>query len=72
MEENKSPFTHYREGFVDGYFGNPLEHPDDAHYTAGYLEGSEADRTGEPCKYGEEKYVSSHDSPSPVKPSQCR
>ena len=68
MTSEKAPFTFYREGYVDGYFGNIAEWPQNTNYMNGYQEGKEADQAGEPCKYMIEESVTVTD---PVTPAQC-
>lgn len=68
MTLEKPPFTFYREGYVDGYFGNIVEHPENTNYMNGYQEGKDADQAGEPCKYLIEE---SGITDIPVTPSQC-
>lgn len=65
MTAEKAPFTFYREGYTDGYFGHLVRCPKNTNYMNGYREGKEADQAGEPCRYLIE------DTSSPVKPSQC-
>ena len=70
MTQQKPPFTFYRNGYVDGYYGMDPEFPSNDFYMTGHAEGREADRSGEPSKFGEEKPRTRSDV-SPVTPAQC-
>ena len=50
-EEEKAPFTWYREGYVDGYEGNAVIAQDNTHYMQGYVMGDEDDRNGFDSKF---------------------
>jgi len=52
----KSPFTQYREGYIDGFNGNPVRVPEDGDYLRGYAEGKEDDQHDEPAKFSEAVY----------------
>ncbi len=63
MDENKSPFTRYREGYVDGYEGEPVQLPCDADYLRGYINGTEDDMMGMASQYPTEE---AEEAPTPV------
>ena len=50
-DTGKSPFTRYRDGYIDGYNGHPIKMPDDPDYTRGYSDGKEADLAGDDSKF---------------------
>ena len=50
-EESPNDFAAYRDGYNDGYFGEPLKFPENNFYLMGYEEGKEADSTGNPNKF---------------------
>ena len=54
----KSPFTRYREGYVDGYHGRTPRMSEDEIYSGGYTDGRNDDRFGMEERYPED--------PSPV------
>jgi hypothetical protein len=45
-KETQTPFARYRDGYVDGYEGNPKRFDQDIEYTRGYNDGYEDDREG--------------------------
>jgi len=69
MKVEKAPFTYYREGYVDGYYGHDLRCPDSDNYMTGYQVGKEADQTGEPSRYEDDLELRILEAP--VKPAQC-
>jgi len=50
-ENNKSPFSLYQQGYLDGYEGRDLELPDNVDYMRGWKEGQEDDLMAKPNKY---------------------
>ena len=64
MEEiEKSPFSIYVEGYVDGYAGFNARMPNDDTYMQGYEAGDEDDMLGL-----DSRYTIDHD---PVAPEKC-
>ena len=64
MEEiEKSPFSIYVEGYVDGYTGFNARMPNDDTYMQGYEAGNEDDMLGL-----DSRYTIDHD---PVAPEKC-
>jgi len=49
-EETQTPFSRYRDGYIDGYEGNSQKFEDDE-YARGYYEGHEDDKLGVQKKY---------------------
>ena len=60
----KSPFTRYREGYVDGYRGHPRRMLQDDIYSGGYDDGRNDDRFGMEDRYPED--------PSPVQAASLK
>jgi hypothetical protein len=50
-ENEKSPFSLYQQGYLDGYEGRDMELPDDVGYVWGWKEGQEDDLMAKPNKY---------------------
>jgi len=50
----KSPFTCYREGYLDGYNGEAVRMPESKEYMQGFREGGEDDTAGLNCKFPQE------------------
>jgi len=50
----KSPFTRYREGYVDGYHAREIRMSEDNDYLRGYKEGNEDDIEGVPNRFPED------------------
>jgi hypothetical protein len=71
--KNKSDFSLYSAGYVDGYQGNQPAFSDEW-YMTGYREGKEDDAQGMPCRYTPSLAVMDSDSRvvTPIKPSQVK
>ena len=65
MSDNETPFSRYRDGYVDGYEGNVSRTDQDDDYVRGYHDGSEDDRIGAPSKYDESTPI------APISPSMA-
>jgi hypothetical protein len=71
MENNsfeKSPFSKYHAGYMDGYEGNDIQMPSDRDYMDGYKEGYHDDSMGMPQKF-------THTTKSKddvISPAECR
>ena len=63
MSDNETPFSRYRDGYVDGYEGDPRQTVQDDNYIRGYHDGYEDDRLGMPSKFGDITRV------TPISPS---
>ncbi len=50
-KETQTPFARYRDGYVDGYEGNPRRSDQDIEYVRGYSDGHEDDRMGAQKKF---------------------
>mgnify|MGYP001453543497 CR=1 FL=1 len=50
-EDKKAPFTWYREGYIDGYVGRPVQAQHNTYYMQGYVMGDEDDRQGIDSKF---------------------
>ena len=49
-----SPFTLYRWGYEDGYYGRIKSRPADSDYMTGYEHGHEDDQLGAASKYSDD------------------
>lgn len=71
---DKSEFSLYSAGYIDGYNGNPRAYLDNCWYILGYEEGLGDDTTDQPCKYTHDADSSEHrvsTVPSiPIRPDQ--
>jgi len=67
----KSDFSLYSAGYIDGYQGNKPAHADEW-YMIGYQEGKTDDAHGMPCRYTPTIAVETmiEDEVVPIKPSQ--
>ena len=55
MKTDKSPFTRYREGYLDGYAARDARLPLDTDYLRGFADGTEDDLLGKPNKFEDKK-----------------
>jgi hypothetical protein len=53
QENDISPFTKYRLGYIDGYTNNEIQMPEDKDYKAGYEEGKADDLCGNPSRFSD-------------------
>tara|TARA_Y100000034_G_C6795799_1_gene356667 strand:- start:590 stop:760 length:171 start_codon:yes stop_codon:yes gene_type:complete len=56
MQKNNeiSPFSRYRLGYLDGYEGNPVQMYKDSDYILGYEAGKEDDSIGASNRFSED------------------
>mgnify|MGYP005817968191 CR=1 FL=1 len=54
-ENEKTPFTKYRDGYLDGYAGRDALMLEDEDYARGYEDGVMDDSVGSPSKFAEDK-----------------
>lgn len=52
--EEKSPFSRYRQGYLDGHYDRVIQMPNDDYYMNGYEEGVQDDLSGLPSKFTED------------------
>lgn len=71
--KDKSDFSQYSAGYIDGYQGNPTASSDEW-YMTGYREGKEDDAQGMPCRYTPPLSVMDCEPRvvTPIKPSQVK
>lgn len=50
-ENERTPFSKYRKGYLDGYDCHDMELPGDKDYVLGYNAGAEDDILGNPNKF---------------------
>ena len=55
MQNELSPFSKYRMGYIDGYEGHEIQMSDDDDYMKGYLQGNHDDRVDETSKFSEDE-----------------
>ena len=55
MIEQKSPFTIYRQGYLDGYLGRDIKKEKNIYYKSGYEDGKQDDWAGLPSRFVEDE-----------------
>ena len=63
----KSPFSKYSQGYIDGFEGEEIKMPDDTDYMDGYHAGHDDDAMGMPQKYSSHNMTNT----SIIKPTEC-